>query len=138
MNTKKSIRVMVMLGATLMLWTGVSRAEGPSYEDTLLYIQNLVSGLVERGHCSFWYAGSSGYAETFRAADLLDQASTFYPGGMQFNCAKGAACITFTTTGIPPGDMIIFRVSQNLEKAAKAVEHLVDLCGGTRVKNDLF
>ena len=123
----------------------LSRTPGPSYADTVRYIQGRLGfALEDRSECSFVYHSGNGPMQ-FSAANLVPHVEWNDPfdhkSGM-INCAGGKSCVHFRRSDNVDIDFPYwnFKISDSSEKTKmeKALIHMLDLCGVRPENPDLF
>jgi len=146
------MRVVCLIVSAIVAFSGATAAlqdskksdpknNGPSYEDTVHYIQDRMEGLEQTGQCSFAYHG---YGDNwkFSFADLSPHISWSdrSPNGAfgRINCAGASKCVHLRNDRV--GDQWTFEIEGNTDKSKleKALLHLLDLCGVRPAKLDLF
>lgn len=120
----------------LMLAPLQAGAKEPSYEDTLVFIEgNARYPLVENDRrCEFIYR------DNFRfSARALNPVPVVNGWGALFKCTQARKCIDPRNSGTLQGEITIeAKDIQKADKVARAVTHLIQLCGGAKAKPDLF
>jgi len=107
----------------------------PSYEETKMFIAGLVrKEFVERDHCNFIYDDNLRFSA--KALNSMPKTNNWE---VTFSCIDPKGCIDPRNSN-KLGKSISFGVeeSKNVSKVAKAISHLIKLCGGTVVRSDLF
>jgi len=110
-------------------------ADEPTYEETKMFIAGLVrKEFVEREHCNFIYDDNLRFS-----AKSLNSMPKTTSWDVTFSCIDPKGCIDPRNSN-KLGKTISFEVqeSKNVSKIAKAISHLIKLCGGTKVRPDLF
>jgi len=110
-------------------------AEEPTYEETKMFIAGLVrKEFVERDHCNFIYDDNLRFSA--KALNSMPKTNNWE---VTFSCIDPKGCIDPRNSN-KLGKSISFGVeeSKNVNKVAKAISHLIKLCGGTKVRPDLF
>jgi hypothetical protein len=107
----------------------------PSYEDTIAFIQASASyHFVERNHCEFIYRDNYRFS-----AKSLNPVSSVTNWSVVFRCAQDKPCIDPRSSSKLAKQLVIDVKDINIaNKVSKAMSHLIGLCGGSRVKSDLF
>jgi hypothetical protein len=129
--------VCLLAAASLLMLTPLQAdAKEPSYEDTLVFIEgNARYPLVENDRrCEFIYR------DNFRfSARALNPVPVVNGWGALFKCTQARKCIDPRNSGTLQGEITIEAKDINkADKVARAVTHLIQLCGGAKAKPDLF
>lgn len=127
----------LLLAASLLMLSPLqASAKEPTYEDTLVFIEgNARYPLVERDRrCEFMYR------DNFRfSARELNPIPVVNGWGALFKCTQAKKCIDPRNSGTLQGEITIEAKDINkADKVARAVAHLIQLCGGAKAKPDLF
>jgi hypothetical protein len=110
-------------------------ADGPSYAETLSFLQNKFRGMfADRAHCLMYYKGIS----LTDANGNTDRRDLFDPSTLQttpanitndtvtFTCLNGSSCVYFDNQ---PLSFVTFDVkSESMAQTVKAMGHLIELC----------
>jgi hypothetical protein len=111
-------------------------AKEPSYEDTLVFIEgNARHPLVENDRrCEFIYRDNLRFS-----AKALNPVPVVNGWGALFKCTQAKKCIDPRNSGTLQGEITIeAKDIHQADKVARAVTHLIQLCGGAKAKPDLF
>jgi hypothetical protein len=120
-------------------------ATGPSYEDTVQYIQERVVGnFKEKSHCVFYYQENA-----YHPDDQVIVAFKYVLPLMMFIDEPSAGVFTYRLSCDGKGcagdgqsgqheNLEFSRDKADPGKVEHALHHMVDLCGGAARKDDIF
>jgi len=110
-------------------------ASEPSYEETVAFIEaNVARAFVERSHCNFIYGDNLRFS-----VQSLNPIPKVSIRNVVFMCAQSKLCIDPRNSDKLAAQVgIEVRDAKNASKVTKAMAHLIGLCGGSKVKTDLF
>jgi hypothetical protein len=116
-------------------------AAGPSYEDTVAYLQAKLSGnLVEKSRCQFELGGdifNAGFLNSIPGmSGYVSDRKSYYA---EFKCSDQKKCIKSNKLSELVDYMIFFSPSvKDSKQLSSAVGSLIVLCGGKKISDDLF
>ncbi|MEQ1743563.1 MAG: hypothetical protein ABL869_13815 [Candidatus Nitrotoga sp.] len=121
-------------------------AEGPSYADTVAWIQaRTPNSFIETSRCNFRAAARYQAYRTFNAGSLSSSIGRHDSGedlNITSNCAKGDECVALNFQSGKGRETLLFSTLYLEYKPgydlAKAFSHLTVLCGAKQDKDDLF
>lgn len=124
------------VGCWLAFMAAAAHAKEPSYEETLVFIEgNARYPLVTHDRrCDLIYRDNL----RFSAKDL-NPLPVVNGWGATYKCTQRKKCIDPRNSDKLQADITIeAKDINNADKVARAVTHLIQLCGGAKAKSDLF
>jgi hypothetical protein len=131
--------------ASALLMATPAIADGPSYADTVSFLQSKLRGpLLDLKNCMVSYK-----RPLLEDANYgTDRRSTFHVGALQitpkdvtndsvtFTCVNGRGCVSFDDIQRP---FVTFDgSSEDMARIVKAMDHLIELCQARPGKDELF
>jgi hypothetical protein len=135
---KKAFRSLLLLVlAILSTLSAPAQGDGPSYEETVRYIQERLGQFEEDSHCNF--TDHDYGAHSFNAADLSRH---IYEDGvlLVIDCARREPCVSSPKSKDGTARSVAFRPRDGADRSRlqKAFGRLLDLCGVPPQKDDPF
>jgi hypothetical protein len=137
-NKQWLYNIIRMFVVTVCLMTGAAyaaAAAAPTYEETIAFIEgNVTHPFVEHSRCEFIY--NDNFRFSIKALNSTPRVTDW---SVVYRCAQAKQCIDPRNSSKLATEITIdVRDMKSANKVAQAMSHLIELCGGVKIKENLF